>query len=79
MKRGRKEIDVLSGQAVRRRLSLRTVDSICPQLRQYLSPSDTVLDVGCGVGSITCDVASIVAPGYVHCIDVGEPNILQAL
>ena len=43
----------------------RSLDETFPELRQYLSPGASVLDVGCGPGSITLGVAEAVSPGKV--------------
>lgn len=44
----------------------------------YLRPGMTLLDVGCGSGSITIDLAETVAPGQVVGIDVNEGEIERA-
>jgi SAM-dependent methyltransferase len=41
----------------------------------YLKPGFTVLDCGCGVGSITLDIAEKVAPGQVIGIDIDESQL----
>ena len=46
-------------------------------LLPYLSPGLTVLDAGCGPGSITAGLAEIVAPGDVVGMDI-EPRQLAA-
>lgn len=46
-------------------------------LLPHLSPGLTVLDVGCGPGSITVGLAEIVAPGQVTGMDI-EPRQLAA-
>jgi SAM-dependent methyltransferase len=38
----------------------------------YLEPGMTLLDAGCGPGSITVDLAELVAPGQVTGIDIDE-------
>jgi len=43
-----------------------------------LKPGQAVLDVGCGPGSITVDIARIVAPGAVIAIDCDEGVLAQA-
>ena len=43
----------------------------------HLRPGMDVLDCGCGPGSITIDLAEIVAPGHVTGVDV-EPRQLEA-
>lgn len=41
----------------------------------YLQPGMTLLDAGCGPGSITVDLAEIVAPGQVTGIDIDEQHL----
>lgn len=41
----------------------------------HLKPGFTVLDCGCGVGSITLDIAEHVAPGQVIGIDMDESQL----
>jgi SAM-dependent methyltransferase len=43
----------------------RTVANSAAYLAEHLRPGATVLDVGCGPGTITVDIARRVAPGYV--------------
>jgi ubiquinone/menaquinone biosynthesis C-methylase UbiE len=43
----------------------------------YLKPGMSVIDCGCGPGSITADLAALVAPGAVVGIDI-EPRQLEA-
>jgi ubiquinone/menaquinone biosynthesis C-methylase UbiE len=38
----------------------------------YLEPGMTLLDGGCGPGSITVDLAELVAPGQVTGVDINE-------
>lgn len=56
----------------------RTLEHDSPGLLKYLHPGAQVLDVGCGPGSITVDVAKIVAPGAVVGIDVMEARVSSA-
>ena len=44
-------------------------------LLPYLKPNFAVLDCGCGVGSITLDIAELVAPGPVIGIDLDEDQL----
>lgn len=43
----------------------RTAQNSCAYLLPHLAPGMRVLDVGCGPGSITLDLAEVVAPGEV--------------
>ncbi len=50
----------------------RTVENSAPHLVDRLRSGYDVLDVGCGPGTITCDLAERVAPGRVVGIDRSE-------
>ena len=41
----------------------------------YLKQGFSVLDCGCGVGSITLDIAELVAPGQVIGVDMDEKQL----
>ena len=56
----------------------RTLADWIPQLQQLIAPGTSVLDVGCGPGAITADVARLVAPGKTVGIDPGEARIAVA-
>lgn len=56
----------------------RTVDNSAAHLVEHLRPGLRVLDVGCGPGSITLDLARRVAPGEVVGVDASEPVVEQA-
>ena len=47
----------------------RTAENSAPHLLTHLRPGLDVLDVGCGPGTITCDLADRVAPGKVVGVD----------
>lgn len=55
----------------------RTAQNSCAYLLPHLSPGTTLLDVGFGPGSITADLAGVVAPGRVVGIDAA-PDALEA-
>ena len=62
------------------RLKMRSLASTFPPLAAYLQPGIKVLDVGCGPGNITMDVAAAVAPGraaQVHRRFAGQDSNLQ--
>jgi SAM-dependent methyltransferase len=60
--------------SVLRSHSVRTVANSAAYLAGHLRPGATVLDVGCGPGTITVDIAGRVAPGRVLGIEpVPEP------
>ena len=50
----------------------RTAENSAAYLLPYLSSGQTVLDVGCGPGTITADLADIVAPGRVTALEVTD-------
>ena len=56
----------------------RTIDESAPELKRFLKIGDEVLDVGCGPGTITLDVAQVVHPGSVVGVDHSEERILKA-
>jgi SAM-dependent methyltransferase len=58
--------------------SWRTVDNSAAYLRPFLQPGTTVLDVGCGPGTITVDIAERVAPGAVVGVDASAEIIGKA-
>jgi ubiquinone/menaquinone biosynthesis C-methylase UbiE len=47
----------------------RTADNSCGYLLPHLRPGQSLLDVGCGPGSITLDLAALVAPGRVVAVE----------
>ena len=59
-------------------LGKRGLDRHFPALRSHLYPEAKVLDVGCGPGPITLDVAAEVYPGPVVGVDTAEKAIDQA-
>ena len=56
----------------------RTVDNSAAYLADRLSPGTEVLDVGCGPGTITIDIAERVAPGRVVGLDAAADAIAAA-
>lgn len=56
----------------------RTVDNSAAHLVDRLVPGTDVLDVGCGPGTITIDIAARVAPGRVVGIDMADDAIVAA-
>jgi SAM-dependent methyltransferase len=59
-------------------MSNRTVQSHGQFFLSHLTPGVSVLDCGCGPGSITLGIAAVVAPGRVVGIDVGATQIARA-
>lgn len=56
----------------------RTARERVPFLLPHLRPGMALLDCGCGVGSITRDLAALVAPGAVVGIDLDEGQLAVA-
>ncbi|WP_117209232.1 class I SAM-dependent methyltransferase [Allorhizocola rhizosphaerae] len=51
----------------------RTADNSAAYLLPYLKPGMSLLDIGCGPGTITADLAAIVSPGPVTATETSEP------
>jgi SAM-dependent methyltransferase len=64
--------------SVLRTHSWRTVDNSAAYLVQHLHPGAAILDVGCGPGTITIDLAARVRPGRVIGIDASTDVVAQA-
>ena len=64
--------------AVLRSHRWRTAENSAAYLLDQLRPGLAVLDVGCGPGTITCDLATRVAPGPVTGIDTSEEVLVEA-
>jgi ubiquinone/menaquinone biosynthesis C-methylase UbiE len=56
----------------------RNVDNSAAYLRPHLEAGQTLLDVGCGPGTLTLDLARHVAPGRVVAIDRAEDVLAEA-
>ncbi|MEU3920989.1 methyltransferase domain-containing protein [Streptomyces sp. NPDC029004] len=56
----------------------RTAANSAAYLIGELRPGMDVLDVGCGPGTITADLAHLVAPGRVTAVDAAEDVLVQA-
>ena len=56
----------------------RTAENSSAYLLPSLEPGQRLLDVGCGPGNITADLARVVAPGEVVGVDVSADVIAQA-
>lgn len=56
----------------------RTVDNSAAYLIPWLAPGSAVLDVGCGPGTISVDLATRVAPGRVVAVDAALDAVSAA-
>lgn len=56
----------------------RTVENSCGYLIPHLAPGTDVLDIGCGPGTITADLARRVAPGVTFGTDVAADIVVHA-
>jgi SAM-dependent methyltransferase len=50
----------------------RTAENSAAYLLPHLRPGGTLLDVGCGPGTITADLAAVVDPGTVTAVEISE-------
>jgi SAM-dependent methyltransferase len=66
------------GDGVLRSHRWRTAANSAAYLLPHLAPGTDLLDVGCGPGTITCDLARVVAPGRVVGIDAAAPVVAEA-
>jgi SAM-dependent methyltransferase len=56
----------------------RTAENSAAYLLPYLGPGMSVLDVGCGPGTITADLAALVAPGRVIAVEITPEPLADA-
>ncbi len=64
--------------AVLRSHRSRTAQNSAAYLVPHLSAGQRLLDVGCGPGTITADLAGLVAPGHVVAIDRADDVLAEA-
>ena len=56
----------------------RTAENSAAHLLPYLEPGMSLLDVGCGPGTITADLAALLAPGRVTAVETSEAALQLA-
>jgi SAM-dependent methyltransferase len=65
-------------EAVLRSHRWRTAENSAAHLLPHLGPGQRLLDVGCGPGTLTLDLAERVAPGPVLGLDASAPVVAEA-
>lgn len=63
------------GDSAREYIRSRRADTSAAFFLKYLKPGMTVLDCGCGEGTITADLTELVAPGQVIGLDLGSETL----
>jgi ubiquinone/menaquinone biosynthesis C-methylase UbiE len=56
----------------------RTAKSFTPYVLPYIKPTFSILDVGCGPGTISADFAALVPDGQVTCLDASDAALESA-
>jgi ubiquinone/menaquinone biosynthesis C-methylase UbiE len=64
--------------AVLRSHQWRTAENSAAYLLPHLRPGLRLLDIGCGPGTITADLAELVAPGRVTAVDAAADVLVEA-
>src|SRR5947199_3651548 len=62
-------------ESVLRGHRMRTAENSAGYLLPHLQPGMSVLDVGCGPGTITVDLAARIAPGHVVAVELTDPAL----
>ena len=65
-------------ESVLRSHTWRTAENSAAYLLPHLRPGLSLLDIGCGPGTITVDLARLVAPGQVVGLDASAEVVAQA-
>lgn len=65
-------------ESVLRGHSWRTAENSAGYLLPHLTPGMSLLDVGCGPGTITADLAQLLTPGPVTAIEIGDDIVATA-
>ena len=74
----RGSVDLMATDSFQDFLQIRTLENTCPALKKYLKPDMKVLDIGCGPGTITLDVAKMLTRGSVTGMDLNEDALKNA-
>lgn len=75
---GHESYSIADEQAQIEYVGVRRAEQWTPFLLPHLRPGQRLLDVGCGVGSITLDLAARVAPGEVVGVDQDDHQLSLA-
>lgn len=70
--------DIFGADAAIAMLRRNDIRTAAPPLAGYLEPGMSVLDLGCGPGSVTCDVASRIGAGRVFGLDLEQSSAVAA-
>ena len=74
----RSSVESMAEDRFQEMLQARTLENTCPLLNGFLKPDMKVLDIGCGPGTITLDVARQVSRGSVVGMDPNEEALKNA-
>ena len=67
-----------STESVLRNYRSHSLENFCPPLANYLRNGLSVIDVGCGPGTVTVNIAKMIGDGKVTGIDLEENSIAEA-
>ena len=59
-------------------MAVRTAENFAGFFTPHLKQGMTVLDMGCGPGTISVGLAELVAPGVFHGVDIGASEVAKA-
>ncbi len=74
----RASVESMAEDSFQEMLQARTLENTCPILNDFLKPGVKVMDIGCGPGNITLDVARQVSRGSVVGMDPNEEALKNA-